>query len=320
IPGLSDLPAYERLAADPALSTRFFLYPTADDWRAAAMGVQWFEGRANWVQVNGFKAYLDGTLGSRTAYMSEPFLPARDGSTTRGLLREGVEDGGFRTNAQDARRAGVQVIAHAIGDAANDYFLDTLEEVYGTRGPDLRDARARSEHAQHLSAAEIARFGSLGVIASMQPLHKADDGRYAERAIGAERCRTSYAYRSLLDSGALVCFGSDWPVVSLNPFRGMASAVSGRTLDGKTFVPEQNITIEEALTAYTSGAARASLDDPLGRISQGALADFVILDRDILSVPADQIADTRVVATYVGGEVAYSAQKAEIATTVDESR
>ncbi|MCA9287193.1 MAG: amidohydrolase family protein [Phycisphaerales bacterium] len=308
IPGLSDLPAYERLAGDPALSTRFFLYPTADDWRAAAMGVQWFEGRANWVQVNGFKAYLDGTLGSRTAYMSEPFLPARDGSTTRGLLREGVEGGAFREDVQDARRAGVQVIAHAIGDAANDYFLDTLEEVYGTRGPGLRDARARAEHAQHLSPAEIARFGSLGVVASMQPLHKADDGRYAEAYIGPERCRTSYAFKDLLDAGAVLVFGSDWPVVSLNPWLGIDAAVTGRLLDSdEAWMTHQNITIGEALRCYTSRAAYAlRAEDEIGKIEEGYRADFVVLS-DSPFDPAVDLRTIRAMETYVEGRLVYRA-------------
>lgn len=140
----------------------------------------------------------------------------------------------------------------------------------------------------------------------MQPLHKADDGRYAEKAIGAKRCKTSYAFRSLLDAGAHVAFGSDWPVVSLDPFLGIHAAVTGETLDGKVFVPEQNITVEEALKCYTSGAAYASGDDGvLGVIRVGAPADFVICDQDPLGVRPSEISHIHVKETYVGGRRVY---------------
>ena len=140
------------------------------------------------------------------------------------------------------------------------------------------------------------------MIASMQPLHKADDGRYAEKAIGPDRCQTSYAFRSLLDAGAHVAFGSDWPVVSLNPFLGIHAATTGETLDGKVFVPEQNITVEEALRAYTTGAAAAAGEpNRLGRIKPGYLADFVILEEDPLNVSRDSLKTIHVSKTYVEG-------------------
>jgi hypothetical protein len=154
-----------------------------------------------------------------------------------------------------------------------------------------------------LLPSDIPRFASLGVVASMQPYHKADDGRYAEKAIGPERCRTSYAFRSLLDAGAHVAFGSDWPVVSLNPFLGIHAAVTGRTLDGKVFVPEQNITVEEALRGYTNGAAYASGDESrLGMLKVGYPADFVILNADVISPPADALGSIEAEATYVDGK------------------
>jgi len=164
----------------------------------------------------------------------------------------------------------------------------------------------RIEHVQHLLPGDIARFASLGVVASMQPLHKADDGRYAEKAIGADRCRTSYAFRSLLDAGASLAFGSDWPVVSVSPFLGMHAAVTGKTLDGKVFVPEQNITIEEALRAYTQGGAFAAGDEArLGRIKADNLADFVILSEDVLALPPEAIGKIVVKETYVNGRRVY---------------
>lgn len=306
IPSLGDLPAYEALAGEPDLPTRFYLYPTASNWRAAAMDSTWFEGRAGWVTIRGFKAYLDGTLGSRTAYMKEEFLPGRDGRRTRGLLREGVEDGGFERQVRDAQRAGLQPIAHAIGDAANAFLLDTLATVYGTRDNRLSRARARSEHAQHLSREEIARFGASGVIVSMQPLHKADDGRYAEGYLGHDRCRTSYAYRDLLDAGAVLVFGSDWPVVSLNPWLGIDAAATGRLLDSDEFwMTHQNIPVAEALRSYTSrGAYALGAEDEIGRIAPGLRADFVILS-DSPFGPGVDLRTIRAAATYVEGRLVY---------------
>src|SRR5690606_7490799 len=147
---------------------------------------------------------------------------------------------------------------------------------------------------------DIARFAELGVIASMQPYHKADDGRYAQQRLGAERIRSSYAFRGLLDSGATLAFGSDWPVVSVNPFLGIDAAVTARTLDGKVFVPEQSISVEEALVAYTRGAAAALLDDSIGVLRPGNRADLVMLDRHVLSVPQAELDATHVILTLVG--------------------
>ena len=257
--------------------------------------------------IRGFKAYLDGTIGSRTASMKEDFLPGRDGTTTRGLLREGVENGGLLAHVRDAQRAGMQVIAHAIGDAANKYLLDTLAEVWGNQPARLVRARARSEHAQHLGAEEIARFGSMGVIASMQPLHKADDGRYAEGYIGEARSRTSYAFKDLLDAGAVLVFGSDWPVVSLNPWLGIDAAVTGRLLDSdETWMTHQNITVGEALRCYTSRAAYGvGAEDEIGKIEAGFRADFVILSASPFD-PGVNLRTIQSMATYVEGRCVFS--------------
>ncbi len=191
---------------------------------------------------------------------------------------------------------------HAIGDEANHYLLDTLERAYGSG---LAEARCRSEHAQHLLPEDIERFGTLGVIASMQPYHKADDGRYAEDYIGAERCESSYTFRSLLDAGAVVAFGSDWPVVTISPWLGMEAAVTGRTLEGEAWQTQENLSVEEALRCYTSRAAYGVLaDDRLGSIAQGFLADFVVLNTDVFEEEVNW-ERVRPVATYVGGEQVY---------------
>lgn len=304
IPTMADLPAYERLASDADLPMRLLLYPTADDWNQSASVVRRFGGREGWIDVHGFKAYLDGSLGSRTAMMREPFLANRpDQPNWRGLFAEGVEDGTFMRNVEAARAAGLQVIVHAIGDEANHFLLNALADTFN----DLRAARCRSEHTQHLLPSDIQRFGDLGVIASMQPYHKADDGRYAEAIIGAERSKSSYAYKSLLDAGAVVAFGSDWPVVSINPFLGIEAAVTGRTLAGEVWQPQENITVGEALRCYTSRAAYAlGKDDVLGRIAPGYRADFVIMNHSPFDLDPDWAA-LRPVAVYVEGSRRFEA-------------
>lgn len=264
----------------------------------------------DWVRPAGFKGYMDGSLGSRTAYMREAFLdnpPNEPGA--RGLLvefavREPPDD--MLSQFRRALRGKLQPAVHAIGDQGNHLLLNAYEIIL-KHEPDWRP---RIEHAQHLLPDDIPRFAKLGVIASMQPYHKADDGRYAEKRLGYQRCKTSYAFRSLLDSGAVVCFGSDWPVVSNNPFLGISAAVTGKTLDGKTFVPEQNITVEQALKCYTANAAYACfMEDRLGMIKPGYLADIVILNDDILSVPTARIEQTTVHMTIIGGRIAWQDQQ-----------
>ncbi len=298
IPSLQDLPAYARLA-EIGPGIRFYLYVTADDFAEALRQMRAFPQVTDRVEIRGFKTYLDGSMGSRTAYMRDPFLgndPLHPDWS--GLLREGVGEGGLVRKLDIAREAGLQPIAHAIGDEANHMLLDALEQVYGD---DLAAARCRAEHVQHLLPEDIDRYGALGVIASMQPLHKADDGRYAESYIGTHRARSSYAYKSLLDTGAVLVFGSDWPVVSLNPFLGIQAAVTGRILDGTTWQTQENITVAEALRCYTSRAAWAMRnEDDLGRIAPGYLADFVILEQSPFA-PEVQWEHVRPFRVYIGG-------------------
>jgi predicted amidohydrolase YtcJ len=302
IPGFASLALYEGLH-ESEVTCRLMLYPTTADVADSADTLKSFRAIPGFIEVRGFKAYMDGSLGSRTAYMREPFLnnePAREG--WRGLLADGVADGQFMRNAYAAREAGLQTIAHAIGDQANHLLLETLDAVYWAG---LEQARARSEHAQHLLPQDIQRFADLGVIASMQPYHKADDGRYAEDYIGEERCRSSYAFRSLIDAGATLVFGSDWPVVTINPFLGIEAAVTGKTLDGKLWQTEECITVEEALRCYTSEAAYAMfMEDEIGRIAPGYRADFVILSNDPFADGVDW-AEMEAVATYVEGRNVY---------------
>jgi predicted amidohydrolase YtcJ len=302
IPNIADLPAYEALAKEPDLPVRLFLYPVASDWSEAVKAAASFKGKAGWVEIKGLKGFADGSLGSRTAYMREPYSDNPEASKGwRGLPMPGLEDGGLAKGFAAARKAGLQAIVHAIGDEANHQLL----KLYMNAGAE--GWRPRSEHAQHLLPEDISAFAKVGAIASMQPLHKADDGRYAEERLGVERCKSSYAFKSLLDSAAVVAFGSDWPVVSLNPFLGIEAAVTGRVMpnpgeSAKVWMPQENITVGEALRCYTSRAAYACfMERELGRVAPGYRADFIVLNRSPFA-PDVKWGEVRPIEVWVGGK------------------
>jgi predicted amidohydrolase YtcJ len=254
-----------------------------------------------WVQIGVLKDFIDGSLGSSTAKMFEPY-DHEPGST--GIYLTPLSK--LRDNILGADKAGLQVAIHAIGDRGNADLLDLFAEAAQKNGP--RDRRFRIEHVQHLRPQDYKRFAELNVIASMQPFHAIDDGRWAEGRIGKKRCASSYAMRSLLDAGAKIAFGSDWSVAPLDPLLGIDAAVNRRTLDGKNpngWFPEQRITVAEAIECYTLSSAYAAFQEKdLGTLEPGKLADFVVLSRDILA-PAerDNIARTEVLLTVVGGKV-----------------
>jgi hypothetical protein len=206
-----------------------------------------------------------------------------------------------------ADKAGLQVIVHAIGDKAIRTQLDIYQRVEKEDGP--RDRRFRIEHLQHIAPPDIPRVASLGVIASMQPYHAIDDGRWAEKVIGHERAKTTYAFRSLLDAHVRLAFGSDWFVAPATPIEGIYAAVTRRTLDDKNpngWIPEQKISVEEALHAYTTGAAYAEhAEHDKGLIRVGMLADLVVLDRDLTKIAPETIRDAKIVMTIVGGKPTY---------------
>jgi predicted amidohydrolase YtcJ len=298
---------YQQLKATGQLTCRVRLHWPLMAWRALAdLGVMMGFGDL-WLQIGVLKDFIDGSLGSSTAKMFEPYLNEPDSTgiyvRPRGQLLEDI---------LAADRAGLGVAVHAIGDRGNAELLDIFAEVAKKNGP--RDRRFRVEHAQHLRPVDYKRFADLGVIASMQPYHIIDDGRWAEGRIGAKRCASSYALRSLLDAGAKVAFGSDWSVAPLSPLLGIDAAVNRRTLDGKHpngWFPEQRITVAEAIECYTLTAAYAAHQEKeRGSLEAGKLADLVVLSRDILAAAErDRIVEAEVVATMVGGKMVYEKGK-----------
>jgi len=254
----------------------------------------------DFVRVGGVKGFMDGSLGSSTAKMFDPY--AIDAKTSGVYVTEPPT---MRELVTRADRAGLSVAIHAIGDEANAKLLDLFADAAKANGP--RDRRFRIEHAQHLRPADYGRFKELNVVASMQPYHVVDDGRWAVGRIGEKRCASSYAFKSLHDAGARLAFGSDWPVAPLDPFVGMDAAVTRRTLDGKNpggWFPEQRITVAQAVEAYTLGSAYAAHQEAdRGSLSVGKLADFVVLSQDVFDAP--EIGATKAEMTVVGGKVVF---------------
>ncbi len=296
---------YQELLARGELTVRISGHQPLASWeRLAAVGVRAAFGGEK-LHIGGLKGFADGSLGSTTALFFEPYL---DAPNTSGLANDGmIPESKMRDRVLAADRAGLQVAIHAIGDKANHIVLGFYEEAERQNG--ARDRRFRIEHAQHLRQEDIPRFGQLHVIASMQPYHCIDDGRWAEKRIGPERAKGTYAFRSLLDSGAVLAFGSDWDVAPMVPLLGIYAAATRRTLDGKHpdgWVPEQKISVAEAIRAYTMGSAYASFDEKIkGSIEPGKLADMVVVSEDILSVPAVEIEKAQVEKTIFDGKVIY---------------
>jgi predicted amidohydrolase YtcJ len=217
----------------------------------------------------------------------------------------------MRDRMLKADAAGIQLCTHAIGDPGISSILDFYADIVKEHGP--ADRRFRIEHAQHMAAKDFDRFAQLSVIASMQPYHAIDDGRWAEGRIGHDRASRTYAFRTFLDHKVRLAFGTDWDVAPLNPMLGLYAAVTRATLDGKNpngWFPEQKLTVAEAVEAYTMGSAYAEFQDKeKGSITPGKLADMVILSDDIFKVDPVKIRDVRVVKTLVGGKVIWDAEK-----------
>jgi len=259
----------------------------------------------DWLRIAGLKGFADGGLGARTAYFFEPYV---DDPGTSGLLAPQMfPEGIMGKRILQADKDGIQVAIHAIGDRANSIILDIFAKAVAENGS--LDRRWRIEHAQHLRPEDIARYGELGVIASVQPYHAIDDGRWAEKRIGKERCQTTYAFKSLLDGGAVLALGSDWPVAPLNPLVGIYAAVTRQTIDGKNpqgWYPEQKISLEEAIKGYTLNPAYTEYAEKIkGSIEEGKLADMIVLNRNLFEIKPEEIKDSHVTMSILGGRILY---------------
>lgn len=296
------LATYRRAHARGELPLRVYSVVPLASWRRLAQLVAKEGSGDHRLFWGGAKAFMDGSLGSSTAWFYQPY---QDAPETRGLVVTDTTE--LWRSIVSADSAGLHVIVHAIGDRANDWLLDTFRDARSLNGP--RDRRFRIEHAQHLTRDAIRRFAEQDVIASMQPYHAIDDGRWAEKRIGPERTKTTYAFRDLLDAGARLAFGSDWTVAPIDPLHGIYAAVTRRTIDGTNpggWVPEQKITVEEAITAYTANNAYANfLDDVLGTLEPGKYADLVVLSEDIFTIAPERIEGVKVDLTMVEGKVVY---------------
>jgi predicted amidohydrolase YtcJ len=298
----TDVGVYQELMRSGKLKTRVYgCSPLADYKRWQNAGIHYAFGDAM-LRVGCLKGYADGSLGSTTAWLFEPYL---DAPTSTGLASDEIPYMPDRIASAD--KAGLQVRIHAIGDRANATILDNYEKTLQANG--ARDRRFTIEHAQHLRQEDIKRFGALKVVASMQPFHIIDDGRWAWKRLDEKRLKGTYAFRSLLDSGAILAFGSDSPVAPINPLFGVYAAVTRRTLDDKNpngWITEQKISVEEAVRAFTWGSAYAEFQENVkGTLEPGKLADFVMISDDIFTIDPVKIRDAKVLLTVVDGKIVF---------------
>jgi predicted amidohydrolase YtcJ len=294
---------FKRLADTGALKLRLWvmlsgsqpnLAENLDKYRMIGVG-------QNHLTVRAIKQYMDGALGSRGAWLLEPYTDKPD---SVGLPSQ--DPSNIKKTGDAAIAHGYQLCVHAIGDRANREVLNVYEQIFKEH-PDQKDLRWRIEHAQHLNAADIPRFGKLGVIAAMQAVHCTSDAPYVPLRLGDKRAEEgAYVWQKLMKSGAIVGNGTDAPVESVSPLASFYAAVSRKTKDGKVFYPHQRMSREEALRSYTMNNAYAGFEEKLkGSLETGKLADITVLSRDIMTVPEDEILSTDVLYTIVGGKVMY---------------
>jgi predicted amidohydrolase YtcJ len=304
-PEYADIEAYSLLQERGELTARIYAAPLETHWQdQAKIGIRHSCG-SDLLRIGAVKGFADGSLGSTTAYFFEPYV---DAPNTRGLLSDEMQPiSGMRQRLTGADKAGLQICIHAIGDQAISIVLDIFQDIQKTNG--VRDRRWRIEHAQHMAPKDFQRFSQLKVIASVQPYHAIDDGQWAEKRIGPIRAKTTYAFRTFLDDGVHLAFGTDWTVAPLNPMLGLYAAVTRATLDGKHpngWIPEQKITIQEAIEAYTMGSAYAEFQEKdKGSITPGKLADMVLVSDNILRIDPRAIRDAKVEMTMLGGKIVY---------------
>ena len=304
-PDYADIAAYAELLQNGELTTRIYAAPLIDQVDdQVKIGIRHAFG-GTFLRIGAVKAFADGSLGSRTAYFFEPFS---DEPGNHGLLGEEMQPLSLmRDRMMKADSAGLQICTHAIGDQAISIILDLYADIVKAHGEIGR--RLRIEHAQHMAAKDFDRFAQLNVIASVQPYHAIDDGRWAEGYIGHDRASRTYAFRTFLNHRVRLAFGTDWDVAPLNPLSTIYAAVTRATLDGKNpngWFPEQKLTVAEAVEAYTMGSAYAEFQENVkGSITPGKLADMVVLSDDIFSIDPAKIRDVKVVKTIVGGKIVW---------------
>ena len=309
-PDYADIAIYSELLDEGKLTTRIYAAPLitqVDD--QVKIGIRRAFG-GPYLRIGALKAYADGSLGSATAYFFEPFT---NQPSNRGILSDEMHPISLmHDRMMRADAAGLQLCTHAIGDAGISAILDIYADIEKEHGS--RDRRWRIEHAQHMAAKDFERFARLHVIASVQPYHAIDDGRWAEGRIGHDRAMRTYAFRTFLDHGVRLALGTDWNVAPLNPMLTLYAATTRATLDGKNpngWFPEQKLTIKEAIEAYTMGSAYAEFqENEKGSITPGKLADMVLLSDDVLTIDPVKIRDVKVLKTWVGGKVTYDADAA----------
>ena len=310
VPGSADFEAYEKLGKDGLLTSRIDIgAPLTGD---TALLVKYLElkdrypSEGNWIRFGYLKCFIDGTIGSGTALMFEPFT---DNPASSGLAMMPYEE--FENMVVTADRLGFQIGVHSIGDKGNNWTLNAYEKAIKVNG--RRDSRHRDEHAQTLRQSDIPRFSGLGVIASMQPTHCISDKKFCIKRIGPERAAGAYAWKSLADAGARIAFGTDYQVEPLNPMEGLYASVTRKDRlgeEGNGWYPEQKISMQDAIRYYTAGSAYAQfMEDRKGMIKPGYLADIVITDRDLLTIPEQEIMKTRVDYTITGGKIVYKSGK-----------
>lgn len=307
VPDDADVAAYAELEQKGELTSRIYVAPGISEVNEQAkVGFRHAFG-SKYLRVGALKAFADGSLGSGTAYFYEPYLNQGD---NRGLLSDAMHPVSLmRNRVMKADEAGLQLCIHAIGDQAISMILDIYEDVEKAHGP--ADRRFRIEHAQHMAAKDFDRFRELQVIASVQPFHAIDDGRWAESRIGHDRASRTYAFRAFLDHGVRLALGTDWTVAPLNPMLTVYAAVTRQTLDGKNpggWFPEQKLSVAEAIEAYTMGSAYAEFQEKeKGSITPGKLADMAIMSDDLFTIEPVKIRDARVLLTIVGGRLLWDA-------------
>ncbi len=299
-----DLSIFKKFESEDKLTCRIYTRMPIKEYRTLVdAGIKVGFGTDK-IKMGSLKAFADGSLGSSTAWFWEHY---HQDSTTCGLPMDIVLSGELKEWAKDADKNQLQLSIHAIGDRANSYILDMYEEIANTNPK--WDRRFRIEHAQHLKTSDIPRFKELGVIASAQALHLLDDGEWAEKRIGKERIKNTYPFKSLLDAGVHICFGSDWAVAPLEPIKGIYAAVTRNTRDGKNpdgWVPEEKISVADAISAYTINSAFAAFEEnDKGSLEPGKLADMVVLSDDILSINPEEIKNVNVVMTVFDGKIIY---------------